>query len=120
MFERGVPGETYNIGGHNEMKNIDVVDRICSLLADAISVPREEILALKEYVKDRPGHDLRYAIDASKIQRELGWTPRETFDTGLEKTVRWYLDNDEWVRGVRTGAYRAWIETNYGQRGTET
>jgi dTDP-glucose 4,6-dehydratase len=119
VIEKGRVGETYNIGGHNEMKNIDVVDRICALVARETGADEKEILGLKEYVKDRPGHDLRYAIDASKISRELGWEPKETFDTGLEKTVRWYLTHDVWVEGVRTGAYREWIEKNYAERGTE-
>jgi dTDP-glucose 4,6-dehydratase len=76
----------------------------------------EELDALKTYVTDRPGHDLRYAIDASKIERECGWTPKETFETGMRATVKWYLENDEWVRDVRSGAYREWIEKNYGTR----
>jgi dTDP-glucose 4,6-dehydratase len=116
VLERGKVGETYNIGGRNEMRNIDVVDRICTLVSEEAGVPLETLSALKDYVKDRPGHDLRYAIDASKIERELGWAPKETFETGLRKTVRWYLANDEWVRGVRTGAYREWIEQNYEKR----
>ncbi len=116
VIERGEVGETYNIGGHNEVRNIDVVDRICALVAEQTGTPESELSALKRFVKDRPGHDLRYAIDASKIQRELGWKPAETFDTGMQKTVRWYLENDEWVRGVRTGAYREWIEANYAAR----
>ncbi len=117
VIERGHVGETYNIGGHNEMRNIDVVDRICELVAEETGAPASELLGLKQYVKDRPGHDLRYAIDASKIQRELGWKPAETFDTGMRKTVRWYLGNESWVKSVRTGAYRDWIEANYAKRG---
>ena len=116
VIEEGAVGETYNIGGHNELMNIDVVDRICHLVAEETGVDVEEVLARKVFVTDRPGHDLRYAIDASKIERELGWAPTETFETGLRKTVQWYLANDAWIRSVRTGAYREWIETNYGDR----
>jgi dTDP-glucose 4,6-dehydratase len=116
VIEKGALGETYNIGGHNEMKNLDVVDRICALVAEETGASVDEVMGLKVYVKDRPGHDLRYAIDASKIERELGWTPKETFETGLRKTVRWYLDHDEWVGAVRSGAYKQWIEANYGER----
>ena len=119
VIERGAIGETYNVGGHNEVRNVDVVDRICHLVAEETGADVGEILALKTYVKDRPGHDLRYAIDASKIQRELGWAPAETFESGMRRTVRWYLANDAWVEGVRTGAYREWIEANYGERRAE-
>jgi dTDP-glucose 4,6-dehydratase len=112
----GVPGETYNIGGWNEMTNLDVVHTVCDLL-DALSPRaagsyREQIT----YVKDRPGHDRRYAIDATKIERELGWRPAETFTSGIEKTVRWYLENAAWVSNVTSGAYRQWTETNYADR----
>jgi len=102
-------GETYNIGGHNEKTNIEVVESICNLLEE---LAPEKPLGVEKYselitfVKDRPGHDARYAIDASKIDRELGWTPEETFETGLRKTVQWYLDNREWWERVLTGAYR--------------
>ena len=104
-FERGTPGETYNVGGHNEKTNLDVVHAICRLL-DTFrpdGAPHERLVA---FVTDRPGHDARYAIDAAKIERELGWTPRETFETGLEKTVRWYLDHPAWTDRVLSGAYR--------------
>ena len=112
----GVPGETYNIGGWNEMTNLEVVHTVCDLL-DALSPRaagsyREQIT----YVKDRPGHDRRYAIDATKIERELGWRPAETFTSGIEKTVRWYLENAAWVSNVTSGAYRQWTETNYADR----
>lgn len=110
VFERGGIGETYNIGGHNEMKNLEVVENICSLLEEMASERKPEGVAayrdLITFVPDRPGHDLRYAIDASKIERELGWTPHETFDSGLRKTVRWYLDNETWWRPILDGSYR--------------
>lgn len=113
---RGAVGETWNIGGHNEKRNIDVVHQVCAIL-DRLR-PRESgsYADLITFVQDRPGHDLRYAIDAQKMQRELGWTPAETFDTGLEKTVRWYLDNPDWIRHVQTGEYRDWIQKNYSGR----
>jgi len=107
VAERGKVGESYNIGGRNEHKNIDVVRRICALVDDLAPDrtigKREQLIT---FVTDRPGHDMRYAIDASKIERELGWRPRETFDTGLSKTVRWYLDNRRWWERVRSGVYR--------------
>jgi len=103
---KGKPGETYNIGGNNEMTNLDVVKKICALV-DAIQPhadgPREKLI---KFVTDRPGHDQRYAIDASKIKRDLGWEPHETFDTGLEKTVRWYLENRTWWERIHSGVYR--------------
>ena len=115
VLEDGVPGETYNIGGRSEMKNIDVVTRICTILDEL--VPKETRYAEQiTFVKDRPGHDRRYAIDARKIERELGWRPLETFATGIRKTVQWYLDNRAWVAEVTSGAYRNWIETQYSAR----
>lgn len=116
VLAAGRPGETYNVGGWNEMQNIEVVHTVCDLL-DQLSPRangsyREQIT----YVKDRPGHDRRYAIDATKIERELGWRPAETFSSGIEKTVRWYLENAEWVAHVTSGAYRQWTETNYSSR----
>lgn len=107
VFERGKVGETYNIGGHNEMKNIDVVHTVCALLDEM--KPRTDgktYADLISFVKDRPGHDLRYAIDAGKISRELGWKPHETFASGIRKTVRWYLENHDWCRRVQDGSYR--------------
>lgn len=111
-------GETYAVGGRCELKNIDVVKRICATvdrLAEPLSSgkPRERLIT---YVKDRPGHDLRYAIDCSRLEQDLGWKQTETADSGFEKTVRWYLENKAWVESVRTGAYRQWIEKNYGTR----
>ncbi|WP_350447228.1 dTDP-glucose 4,6-dehydratase [Pseudomonas solani] len=109
VVTRGQVGETYNIGGHNEQKNIDVVRGICALLEELAPGKPDGVARFDElitHVKDRPGHDLRYAIDASKIERELGWTPQETFETGLRKTVLWYLDNLEWCRRVQDGSYQ--------------
>jgi dTDP-glucose 4,6-dehydratase len=107
VLDRGIPGETYNVGGFNEARNIDVVEAICRLLDELAPNPRiGSHSSLVEFVKDRPGHDLRYAIDASKIRKQLGWEPRETFDTGLRKTVEWYLSNQEWASRVQSGAYR--------------
>ena len=107
VLERGKPGETYNIGGHNERTNLDVVRGICRLLDELLpespQVPHENLIT---FVADRPGHDQRYAIDAGKIERELGWTPAETFETGLRWTVAWYLENEEWCRNVQSGGYR--------------
>jgi dTDP-glucose 4,6-dehydratase len=116
VAQRGKVGETYNVGGDSEKKNIDVVENICALVAEATNRKPDELLALKTYVTDRPGHDLRYAIDASKIRNELGFAPAESFGSGLRKTVRWYLENKAWIESVRSGEYRNWIETNYGNR----
>ena len=113
VLAQGKPGETYNIGGSNEKPNIEIVYRICDLLDEispAKGVSRRELIT---FVKDRPGHDRRYAIDARKIERELQWKAKETFDTGLRKTVRWYLENEAWVRDVTSGGYREWIATHY-------
>ena len=109
VLTEGKVGETYNIGGHNERRNIDVVNIICTILEELVPSKPEGVSAYKElitYVKDRPGHDIRYAIDASKIQRELGWTPEETFETGIRKTVSWYLANEQWWRRVQDGSYQ--------------
>ena len=107
-------GETYNIGGHNEKQNIDVVKTICTIL-DNIN-PRTDGQSYTQqitFVKDRPGHDLRYAIDASKIQQELNWQPQETFESGIQKTVEWYLANEDWVNHVKSGEYQNWVEKQY-------
>jgi dTDP-glucose 4,6-dehydratase len=114
VLEAGVPGEVYNVGGWNERPNIDIVHTICALLDEL--QPRPDGRSYREqitHVKDRPGHDRRYAIDARKIERELGWRPAETFETGIRKTVRWYLDHPEWVARVQSGAYREWVRTQY-------
>lgn len=115
VLERGRLGETYNIGGWNEKTNLEVVDAICAIL-DELRPQGAPHARLKTYVQDRPGHDKRYAIDAGKIERELGWKPLETFETGLRKTVEWYLANDDWVRGVTSGEYQNWVEQNYTNR----
>lgn len=115
VVTQGAPGETYNIGGHNEKQNLDVVHTICDLLDEI--VPKEGSYRDQiTYVTDRPGHDRRYAIDADKISRELGWKPEETFESGIRKTVRWYLDNQQWVDNVKSGSYKTWIEQNYEKR----
>ena len=114
VLEAGKLGEVYNIGGWNEKPNIDIVHTICALLDELR--PRADGASYNtqiSYVKDRPGHDRRYAIDASKIERDLGWKPAETFDTGIRKTVQWYLANPEWVANVQSGAYRDWVQTQY-------
>lgn len=116
VLTEGKVGETYNIGGHNEMQNIDVVLTICDLLQEFRPKGKGVYKALIKHVKDRPGHDQRYAIDAGKIKRELGWVPLETFESGIRKTVHWFLENLEWVEHVRSGEYQQWIDTNYGSR----
>jgi dTDP-glucose 4,6-dehydratase len=113
VLEQGQPGETYNIGGWNEKRNLEVVTVICDIVDEMAlrsASPRRELII---FVKDRPGHDQRYAMDARKIERELGWRPKETFESGIRKTVRWYLENEEWVRDVTSGSYRQWIATHY-------
>jgi len=116
VLDAGRPGETYNVGGGNERTNIETVRAICQALDELIpgTAPRTRLI---RHVADRPGHDRRYAIDAAKIRRELGWEPRTRFEDGLRATVAWYLDNGAWVERVRSGAYREWIADNYGQRG---
>ena len=115
VLEAGRVGETYNVGGWNEKANLEVVHTLCAILDEL--KPRADGKPYKEqitYVQDRPGHDRRYAIDASKIEHELGWKPAETFETGIRKTVRWYLDNQGWVQNVTSGAYKNWIGKQYG------
>jgi len=116
VLETGQVGETYNIGGWNEKPNIEIVKTVCALLDALRPDPAGSYSRLITYVKDRPGHDRRYAIDARKIERELGWRPAETFETGIRKTVEWYLANDDWVARVQSGEYREWLEKNYEVR----
>ncbi len=116
VLAEGRVGETYNIGGWNEKPNLEVVYKICSILDEL--APRSDGKPYADqitYVADRPGHDRRYAIDASKIHQELGWKPAETFETGIRKTVQWYLDNQEWVKNVTSGDYKNWVEKQYAE-----
>jgi dTDP-glucose 4,6-dehydratase len=117
VLEAGSVGEVYNVGGWNEKTNLEIVHTVCALLDELR--PRADgqpYHAQISYVTDRPGHDRRYAIDARKLERELGWRPAETFETGIRKTVQWYLDNQDWVRNIQSGAYREWVEKNYAGR----
>src|SRR5690242_6855878 len=117
VLEAGTAGEVYNVGGWNEKPNLDIVHTVCALLDELR--PRADgqpYNAQITYVTDRPGHDRRYAIDARKLERELGWKPAETFETGIRKTVQWYLDNQDWVSNIQSGAYLQWVEKNYAGR----
>jgi dTDP-glucose 4,6-dehydratase len=115
IMKQGKRGETYNIGGNTEMENIRIVEMICDILdeykKDKGNQSRRELIT---FVKDRPGHDRRYAIDFKKIKDELGWTPKESLESGLRKTIKWYLDNTDWVNRVKSGEYKSWIEEHYG------
>lgn len=112
VLDRGIPGQTYNIGGRQEMSNLEVVGQVCTIL-DNLKPAKAPYASLISFVKDRPGHDRRYAVDIAKIERELGWRPRESFAGGLHKTIQWYLDNSEWVEHVTSGSYRKWINLQY-------
>jgi dTDP-glucose 4,6-dehydratase len=116
VLARGKPGETYNVGGWNEMTNLEIVHTLCDLLDELAPNAQGSSRRLITYVKDRPGHDRRYAIDARKIERELGWRPAETFATGIRKTVQWYLEHQPWVQHVISGEYQHWMERNYAER----
>ena len=129
VLEAGQPGEVYNVGGWNEKANIEIVQTICNLLDEFAPATERGVrdarsgasltryAELITHVADRPGHDRRYAIDARKIERELGWKPKETFETGIRKTVAWYLNNQGWVQNVLDGSYRDWVNTHYGAQG---
>ena len=114
IVAKGIPGQTYNIGGFNEIANLEIVRQVCALLDEMRPDPAGLYARLISFVTDRPGHDQRYAIDARKLEQELGWRPAETFASGIRKTVRWYLDNPDWVANVRSGAYREWVGKHYG------
>lgn len=116
LLQKGRKGETYNIGGEAERGNLEVVKEIMQCLAEIQKIPLKDLSSLIKFVKDRPGHDLRYAIDCSKIKQELHWKPQFTFSEGLKKTVTWYLNNQEWINHVQTGSYRQWMELNYSKR----
>ncbi len=116
ILTRGQPGQTYNVGGNNEWTNLAIVNQLIALVAERQGRPEAELVAQIRFVKDRPGHDRRYAIDSSKLQTELGWQPRHDLATGLRETVAWYADNAAWVAGVRSGAYREWLDANYRAR----
>lgn len=120
VLDRGRVGETYNIGGSSERPNLDIVRTVCAVVDEYKPDPAGPRSGLITYVKDRPGHDRRYAMDTRKIERELGWRPTETLETGLRKTVRWYLDNQAWVQHVMSGEYREWIDVNYGARAQDS
>ena len=116
VLEAGRIGESYNIGGRSEKTNLDVVRSLCAILDEQVPRPHESYAKLITFVADRPGHDFRYAIDCSKIEKELGWAPRHDFTSGLHETVRWYLEHGQWVDNVRSGAYQDWITRNYAGR----
>jgi len=113
VLDRGKVGETYNIGGWNEKRNLDIVETICDIVDEIAGPKGSPRRSLITFVRDRPGHDRRYAMNASKIERELGWRPVETFESGIRKTVQWYLENEGWIHDVTSGSYRQWIETHY-------
>jgi dTDP-glucose 4,6-dehydratase len=118
ILERGKVGHTYNIGGRSEKKNIEVVRTICAILDEARPRSKGSYAEQIEHVKDRPGHDRRYAVDGTKLETELGWQSKESFESGLRKTVQWYLEHDAWVAEVTSGAYRTWVDRNYARRGS--
>lgn len=116
IMHKGQAGRTYNVGGENEWENLKLLNRLIEIVAEETGKPLESLRSLITYVKDRPGHDRRYAIDCSRLKAELGWKQAHSFDDGLRATVRWYLDNPQWCARVRSGEYRTWIDNNYGTR----
>jgi len=116
IFHKGKTGETYNIGGHNEWKNIDLINLLCKIMDTKLGREEGTSLKLITYVKDRAGHDLRYAIDSAKLTTDLGWHPSLQFEEGLEKTVGWYLENEIWLKNITSGAYQKYYEQQYTQR----
>lgn len=116
LLNEGKKGETYNIGGESEWRNIDLIHEITKIIAEIQDVPKEQLDKLITFVKDRPGHDLRYAIDCSKIKREIGWKPSCDFHEGLKRTILWYINNRNWVANIQSGSYRQWLEVNYANR----
>ncbi|HRO08532.1 MAG TPA: dTDP-glucose 4,6-dehydratase [Saprospiraceae bacterium] len=122
VLQKGLSGQTYNIGGHNEWKNLDIVHLVCDIMDSKLGRKAGESRNLISFVQDRPGHDLRYAIDASKIENELKWTPESTFETGIVKTIDWYLDNQEWLKAVTSGVYKTYYDRQYntGRKGKLT
>ena len=116
ILNRGKAGETYNIGGENEWRNIDLVNLLCEQVADIQGKDKNYYKKLINFVKDRPGHDRRYAVDCDKIKKELEWSQQSNFPDGLSKTIRWYMENTGWIQRVRTGEYQSWIDSNYGKR----
>ena len=115
IYERGVVGETYNIGGHNEWKNIDLVELLCDIMDEELGRAEKSSRALITFVKDRQGHDRRYAIDASKIAEKLDWRPSVTFEEGLRNTVKWYLKNEDWLENVTSGTYKSYYSSQYNR-----
>jgi len=116
LLQKGEKGETYNIGGESEKRNIDLLHDLIGMLAELTGTKKEVLQNLITYVRDRPGHDFRYAIDCTKIKTQIGWAPEHTFETGLKKTIEWYLSNNEWISNVQSGSYRTWVEENYINR----
>ncbi len=116
ILQKGADGANYNVGGRNEWKNLDLLNKLIDVVAEEAKRPVADLKQLITFVKDRPGHDRRYAIDCSKIERELGWVPKHDFAGGLRETVRWYLSNDKWIQNVKSGSYKTWLDKNYTTR----